>query len=153
MAIVAIFGLLKAENPCPDGKNCEKLDRSPIGHWPKYRSPTSKLKQKIRQLEYELEQEKRKKSASAQENPGNSEELKNAKIQIEELKKDLDNERKNCAELQKSLDHAKLKIKNFLTNPKNQDFETKNEKMSKNLELAKMQVENLKKIVPQIQSR
>ena len=142
---LAILGLVRAEKPCPDGMDCEKsLDRLG-GHWPKYGS--SALKRKIRKLEYQLEQEKMKNSAPTAKSPENPEELKNAKMQIEELEKKLENERGKCAELQKSLDHAKAKIKNFLSNMKNPDSDTKYEKMSKNLQLAQMQMMKMKKLV------
>ena len=144
---LAILGLVRAEKPCPDGIDCEKsLDRSG-GHWPKYGSSTLKLRRKIRKLEYQLEQEKMKNSASAAKAPENPEELKNAKMQIEELEKKLGDEKVKCAELQKSLDHAKAKIKNFLSNMKNADSDTKYEKMSKNLQWAQMQMMKMKKLV------
>ena len=126
------------------------MDDRQGGHWPKYGSSTLKLKRKIRKLEYQLEQEKMKNSNQMmQKSSKNSDDeaLKNAKSKIEDLTYQLKNEQNHCQELQKSLDHAKLKIKNFLDANKKNSGETKNEKLSKDLKLAKMHVEHLKKIV------
>ena len=124
----------------------EVLDRQG-GHWPKYGSSTLKLKRKIRKLEYQLEQEKMKKSNQEMPQNANDEELKIAQSKIEDLTNQLKDEQKNCQELQKSLDNAKSKIKTFLETHTKNSGETKNERLSQDLKSAKIHVDRLKKIV------